>query len=124
MVEERVTDGRRIAELLASELTGLAVGPLAEVDVVDAEPDATPSEEGTLAYRIAYAGTTIGSVAVFPDYAQVKLDEGPTEVSEGRPWESLAAVEAAGDGHTFHIESGRAVKAGVDAIERVVGGDI
>lgn len=123
MVEGRVTDGRRIAELLASELTGLAVGPLVEVDVVDADPDATPSVEGMLAYRIAYSGTRVGSVTVFPEYAQVELKEGASEVTEVGQWESLTAVETAGEGLQLCIESGRAVKAGVDAIERAVGGD-
>lgn len=52
MVEERVTDGRRIAQLLAAELRGHerdALGRLAVVDVRDAA--GTP--EGEFAYGVA-----------------------------------------------------------------------
>ncbi len=122
MVEKSTTDGHRIAQLLASELTGLAVGPLADVRVVDADSETTATADGTLAYRIAYDGTRVGTVSLFPDHARVELACG-ADVSDGAPWDSLAAVEATDESIGFAVESGRAVKAAVDAVERVLGDD-
>lgn len=76
MVERRITDGKRIAELLASELDGLAVGPLAEVGVVDAEPDVAPSDGGSYAYAIEHSGERIGEVYVRPEGAVLRFEEG------------------------------------------------
>ena len=56
MVEDRVTDGERVAQLLASELSGRSDGELDRFSVVDADPDAEPTPEGTVAYRIAVDG--------------------------------------------------------------------
>lgn len=53
MTERRERDPKRIAQLLASEVTGRSAGPLGRVTVVDAEPEATPSADGALAYRLA-----------------------------------------------------------------------
>jgi hypothetical protein len=55
MVEDRLTDGRRIAELLASELDGLG-GALAAVAVVDADRDAEATPDGAYAYRVVRRG--------------------------------------------------------------------
>jgi hypothetical protein len=51
MVEERLTDGVRIAQLLASEVAG-GVGVLDACRVTDADPDVEPTPDGALAYRI------------------------------------------------------------------------
>jgi hypothetical protein len=51
MVEERLTDGVRIAQLLASEVQG-GVGALATCRVVDADRDVEPTPDGALAYRV------------------------------------------------------------------------
>jgi hypothetical protein len=64
MVENRVTDGTRIAQLLASELTGLSRGPLSGVEVVDADPDAEPSPGGTFAYAFEHEGVQADFVYV------------------------------------------------------------
>jgi hypothetical protein len=50
-MEDRLTDGRRIAELLAAELDGLG-GALADVAVRDADRDTTPTADGAYAYRV------------------------------------------------------------------------
>jgi hypothetical protein len=52
MVEERVTDGRRIAQLLAAELRGHERGPLGRLAVVDVR-DVDGSEHGEFAYGVA-----------------------------------------------------------------------
>lgn len=52
MVRDRVTDGTRIAQLLSSEIHGRTSGPLGRLAVVEADPDAEPSEFGTFAYGV------------------------------------------------------------------------
>ncbi len=45
MVEERITDGRRIAELLSSEVDGREDGELAEYAVTNADRDVEPTAD-------------------------------------------------------------------------------
>jgi len=51
MVTDHLTDGVRIAELLASEVTGNESG-LRGLTVADADRDVEPTADGALAYRI------------------------------------------------------------------------
>ncbi|QHS17810.1 hypothetical protein GWK26_12005 [haloarchaeon 3A1-DGR] len=51
MVDDRLRDGVRIAQLLSSEVTGEA-GRLRDLEVADADPDVEPTLDGALAYRI------------------------------------------------------------------------
>ena len=53
MVDRHVTDPARIAQLLASEVTGRTRGPLGALAVVDADREASPEPGGTPAYRLA-----------------------------------------------------------------------
>ncbi|NHN59845.1 MULTISPECIES: hypothetical protein [Halorussus] len=53
MVEERTTDGKRIAQLLSSEVSGREDSGLDALDVVNADADVEPSADGELAYEIA-----------------------------------------------------------------------
>ena len=73
MVEERLTDGRRIAELLASEVTGHA-GDLAAVSVTDADADVEPTPDGAFAYGIDRDGDRVASVFVQPDRVRVAFE--------------------------------------------------
>ena len=52
MVDDELTDGRRIAELLASELTGRRDGELAALSVVDADRNVEPTVGGARAYDV------------------------------------------------------------------------
>ncbi|MEZ3115255.1 hypothetical protein RYH80_04880 [Halobaculum sp. MBLA0147] len=52
MVRERLDDGVRIAQLLASELSGGATHP--GFRVVDADRDVEPTPDGAVAYRVAF----------------------------------------------------------------------
>lgn len=120
MVEDAISDPKRIAQLLASELTGLATGPLADVAVVDADQSATPSPDGTVAYAVAVDGDTLGRTELYPDAAVIVID--------GDRWISHAhSVTAATDRDDFTVEtsedeirltlsSGVAVKRAVDVI--------
>ena len=53
MVQDRLSDGKRIAQLLASELTGDQAA-LAHIVVADADPDVEPTEDGAFAYRVVH----------------------------------------------------------------------
>lgn len=54
MTGDRLADGRRIAELLASEVEGHG-DELAALAVADADRDVEPTPDGALAYRIVRA---------------------------------------------------------------------
>lgn len=119
MVEDCITDGKRIAELLASELSGRESGPLAQLSVIDADRDATPSEDGTPAYSIASDPGQIGVVSLFPDYARVTLTVRPQAVVESAPSKGIPARRE-DDDVVLRVESGAAVKQAIDLIAAAV----
>ncbi|MEZ3144148.1 hypothetical protein [Halobaculum sp. MBLA0143] len=75
MVQERLDDGVRIAQLLSSELSSEAVRPT--FAVVDADPDVEPTPDGATAYRVVLDGESgsvpVASVAVHPDRAHAAV---------------------------------------------------
>jgi hypothetical protein len=73
MVDERLSDGRRIAQLLASEVTGHA-GDLAALSVTDADPDVAPTPDGAFAYGIDRDGDRLASAFVQPDRVRVEFE--------------------------------------------------
>lgn len=112
MVERRVSDGKRIGQLLASELSGLSVGVLDDVSVSNADPDATPSEEGTEAYRVTHDDTVVASVLLYPEHVEVVS-------RDGRLWpDEFTASDPADDGRagTLRVTEGAAVKRAVDVL--------
>ncbi len=76
MIHDRLDDGTRIAQLLASELTGDR-DDLAQLSVTDADPDVEPTPDGALAYRVVHGSddtkTTIAEVFVQPDRVRVEF---------------------------------------------------
>jgi len=99
MVEERLTDGRRIAEFLASEVTGHG-DDLAPLAVTDADPDVEPSAGGALAYAIERDGERVASVFVEPERVRVAFEGGGDAAAEaareaGLRVESAPANESA-----------------------------
>lgn len=77
MSSDRVRDGHRIAELLASELeSGATPDALA---VTDADPDVEPTPDGALAYRVRDERSDEALAAVFvqPDRAYVEFRAAP-----------------------------------------------
>ncbi|MFB6223306.1 MAG: hypothetical protein ABEH86_06490 [Haloarcula sp.] len=113
MVEDRITDGTRIAQLLASELTGLERGPLADVAVVDADTDVEPTPSGAFAYRVTHNGTAIGSVYVTPETARLRFQNEHDVVPE--------RTDVTVDEDTLVAHSGAAVKGLIDAIAETLG---
>lgn len=67
MVEERVTDGIRIAHLLASELDGREDGGLDRLAVTNVDPDVEPATEGAHAFDVTHDGSPLSSVFVHTD---------------------------------------------------------
>jgi hypothetical protein len=134
VVEDRITDGERIAQLLASELTGLDVSPLDAVSVVDADRDVSPSSDGPVAYRIQYREEPLGEVRIYPDHARLRLDgsvggspeslhtvEGVAETADSLS--VIGGVDDADDSVVVRIGSGAAVKSAVDLIRDLLASD-
>ena len=104
MVQDRLRDGTRIAQLVASELTGDREA-LAQLVVVDADPEVEPTDDGALAYRVTHVSTpeaitigdrggttidegvdaertTLAEVFVHPDRARVEFAVAPEVAAE------------------------------------------
>jgi len=111
MVEDRVTDGRRIAQLLASELTAREDGPLAALELTDVDRDAQPSADGALAYRLARDGEPFADAYLQPDRVRLAFRVAPEAVA-------VAAREAGLRVRPKAVEPPRTlvfVESGVDA---------
>jgi hypothetical protein len=117
MVEDTLTDSERIAQLLASELTGLAVDPLDAVTVVDADRDVSPSSDGPVAYRIHHREQPVGEVRLYPDAARLRVRI-PAETVPVSPLD-VDRTES-GDAIVASIDSGTAVKAAVDLLRNIL----
>ncbi|SEM99697.1 hypothetical protein SAMN05216388_1001111 [Halorientalis persicus] len=118
MVEETITDGKRIAQLLASEITGRETGPLAAMAVVDADPDVEPTADGAVAYGVDRDGERVADVAVQPERAYLELrtgvDAGADAAADADLRVRPKAVEPPRT--LVFVESGAAVKAAVDVL--------
>lgn len=115
MVEDRVTDGKRVGQLLASELSGRSDGRLDRVSVVDADPQARPDDDGTLAYRVAFDDDRVADVSLYPDRVELLVRTGPEAVADRAREEGLEAIEA-DDGARVRVDDGAAVKRALDAL--------
>ncbi|KAB1193443.1 hypothetical protein GJR96_08290 [Haloferax sp. MBLA0076] len=81
MVVDRLADGTRIAQLLASELTGHEAA-FAMLSVVDADPDVEPTDDGAFAYAVAANDTRVAEVYVQPDRARIEFVSHPDVTAE------------------------------------------
>lgn len=122
MVEERLTDGKRIAQLLASEVTGRTDGPLGRLDVTDADPDIEPTVDGARAYAIEHLGEPFAEVFVQPDRARVELREGVEDAAKAAEREGLRVrPKASKSPRTLvFVESGAEVKRAVAVLAAAV----
>ncbi|WP_436911836.1 hypothetical protein [Halosimplex marinum] len=122
MVEDRVTDGKRIAQLLSSELSGRDRGTLGDVAVVDADPDAEPAPEGTVGYGVTYRDERVGTVRLYPGAAELSVRADPSlaeRVADAVDGPDLSVT----DSGSVRIESGAAVKRAVDALVAGLSGE-
>jgi hypothetical protein len=141
MVDDRLRDGKRIAELLASELDGLG-DDLTHVAITDADSSVTPTPDGAHAYRVTLRGedddTTrdgdepaqragdrdLAVVFVQPDRARVEFLVTPDVAADaGRQGELRVRPKAVRPPRTLvFVEDGAEVKRAVTVFEAVVAG--
>lgn len=115
VVDDEVTDGKRIAQLLASECTGLETGPLADVTVEEAETEAEPTPDGTKAYTLCSEGRTIAVVLMYPASVDIRFTD-PCSVSE--PRDQPTTADRSED--SIVVSSGAEVKRAVDAVRSLL----
>ena len=82
MVEDRTTDGKRIAQLLSSEVSSREDSGFDALEVVNADADVEPSAEGELAYEIARGEEILAEVYVHDERARVEFREEAETVAE------------------------------------------
>lgn len=123
MVEERITDGVRIGELLASELTG-GGGPLASVAVVDADPAVEPTVEGARAFRVTADGTPVATAYAHPDRLRLAFRACPARAARVATETGLRVRPTATDPPrtVVFVPDGASVKPARDVFEAVVDG--
>ena len=115
MVERRVTDGVRIAQLLSSELDGREDGALDRLAVTNADRSVEAAPGGERAYDVECDGEPFASAFVHEDHVRLDLDAGAETVAERVQGEDLRASVDDGTGELL-VESGAAVKRAVDAL--------
>jgi len=118
MVEKRITDGKRIAQLLASELSGRETGVLADLSVVDADPDVEATDDGAFAYGVAISEDRLADAFVQPDRARLELGAGLDAGTEAAESEGLRVRPTATDPPRalVFVESGAEVKGAVEVL--------
>jgi len=139
MVEDSVADGRRIAELLASEVDGRVDGILDTLAVVNPDRSVEGSPDGERAYDIERAvdgswedartrhapdesrGELLAEVYVHEDRARVEFREGQDAAAEVAGERGLRVrPKAVEPPRTLvFVENGAEVKRAVDAVEAV-----
>ncbi|WP_290813600.1 hypothetical protein [Halovivax sp.] len=126
MVEERVTDGRRIAELLASEIDGREDGGLGRLSVTNADPDVEPSADGARAYDVTSGESSgdarrVATVHVHEDRAHVSFREAQETAHETAADVGLRTrPKAVRPPQTLvFVESGAEVKRATDVLAAV-----
>lgn len=126
MVEDSITDGRRIAELLSSELSGREDGELERFAVTNADRDVEPSVDGARAYDVEYDEYDDGCLArvyVQPDRVRLELEVGRAAATEAATDAELRVrPKATTPPKTLvFVENGAEVKRATDVLEAVAG---
>ena len=124
MVEDRLTDGVRIAQLLASEVTGDR-GRLRALDVTDADPDVEPTPDGALAYGLASErdpATRLADVYVHPDRVRIEVRVAPDAAADAATAAGLRVrPKAVRPPRTLvFVESGAQVKRALPTLETLL----
>ncbi|MEF8758091.1 MAG: hypothetical protein V5A33_07625 [Halobacteriales archaeon] len=118
MVEDEIRDGRRIAELLASEVDGREDGALAriELEVVDADAEGTPY--GEHAYDVTTGDGVLAGVHVHDDRIHLEFRHGIDAAAEAGADRSLRVRPKATDPPRtlVFVERGADVKQAVEVI--------
>jgi hypothetical protein len=124
MVEDRTTDGRRIAELLASELDGREDGVLHAVSIVDPDRDVEPSAEGGRAYDVLFDGDDgpFARAFIHSDRLRLEFERGQDAATEAAEDVGLRVrPKATTPPKTLvFVEDGAQVKRATDVVQAVV----
>jgi len=121
MVEDRITDGRRIAELLSSELDGREDGDLAAVAVTNADRDVEPTADGSRAYDVTRGDDRLARVFVHDDRAHLEFETAQDTAAETASDTDLRVrPKATTPPRTLvFVESGADVKRATDVVQAV-----
>lgn len=138
MVEDRIADGKRIAQLLSSELDGREDGGLDRVAVTNADRDVEPTTDGARAYDVTLDDSSsngddsdddgtddrLAQVFVQDDRARLEFVEGQDVAAEaGEELELRVRPKATQPPRTLvFVESGAAVKRATDVVQAVLDG--
>lgn len=119
---DRLADGRRIAELLASELEGRRDRGLDRVGVSDADPAVEPTADGARAFDVTRSGEVLASVLVQPDQVLVAFPSlsDPIEAAVAGTDLELIQDPPSGGGARVVVPDGAAVKRVVPVIRAAV----
>lgn len=117
MVEDRITDGKRIAELLSSEVDARGAD-LAALSVTNANRDAEGTADGQRAYDVDRDGERIARVYVHEDRVRIDVERAPDRAVELAEEYGLRARPKAVDPPRtlVFVESGAAVKRASDLL--------
>lgn len=121
MVTDRLRDGVRIAQLLASEVTG-DQGRLNALTLTDADTDVEPTLDGALAYRITREDEPIVDAYVQPDRLRLEFRAAIDAVAEAASDADLRVRPAGGESPRtlVFLEDGAAVKRVLPALRAAV----
>lgn len=122
MVDDELTDGRRIGQLLSSEIHGRDRGLFGRLAVVDADPDAEPTEAGSFAYAVVDGEETILEAYLHPDRLRLEFPAVPEAAADAAAEAGLRArPKAAESPRTLvFVERGAETKPALRVIERVL----
>lgn len=125
MVEERTTDGKRIAQLLSSEVSGREDSGLSALAVVNADPDVEPSSDGELAFEVSRGDTVLAEVYVHENRVRVEFREGIDAAADAAESAGLRVrPKAVEPPRTLvFVEDGAEVKRATDAFVAVLKSD-
>lgn len=125
MVDPEITDGRRIADLLAAELRGRTSPPFDDlaVDERAAETDAGDAGPATVAFAVRVGEDRLASVVVQPDRCYLAFDAGLAAAAETAEGGGLRTRRKATrpPGLLVFVENGAAVKRAVDVLVAAAG---
>lgn len=125
MTRETITDGKRLGQLLASELDGPDRGPLGTLEIVDADPDVEPTADGAFAYGIDAAdggGSRIAAAYVQSDRLRIEFETGVETALEaaGRSGIRVRPKATEPPRTLVFVESGANVKRALRVFEAVL----
>lgn len=124
MVEDSVRSGKRIAQLLSSELDGRSDGAHGALTVTNADTDAAGTTEGERAYDVAHEAFDgpLARVFVHEDRIRVEVLADAADAAGHAEAAGFAPRPAPGPRTVFFVESGAAVKWAADVFDAVAAG--